>query len=75
MHTFVLVSTGIYAASISMAGIVLPLALILVSRGIKASALPMPLACLPGPHILATIGQLALPCAFKDDVSQMWYNM
>lgn len=48
-----------------MAGILLPLALVLVSRGIEASALPMPLACLPGAHILATISQSALPCAYK----------
>ena len=59
--TFVLVSTSIHAASITMTGIILPLTLILVPRGIPAPALAMPLTSLPFPHILASVSQPALP--------------
>lgn len=66
--TLVLVSTGIYAASMSMMGIILPFALELVPRDIQASALTVPLACLPAPHILALISQPALPCDHMYDL-------
>lgn len=53
----------------SLAGICLPVALVLIPRGIQAPALAVPLASLPGPHVLAPISQPALPCTSGTSVS------